>query len=96
MVKGEKFGSIDGGMGGMATPPPQSNKKSLNSPDYTYRSKPDKNAKVKPVHNPELFNKVLLESEKTKKRSSLLIDPDLVGRLVIVFIIFIVYMIFFR
>ena len=96
MGKDDKFGSIDGGMGGMTKKPPKLPQKPANSPNYTYRSKPSKNGKVKPVHNPELFNKVLKENEDTKERASVLVDPDLLGRIAIVIVVFLMYMIFFR
>lgn len=96
MGKDDKLGSIDGGMGGMVVKPVKASSKPLMSPDYTYSSKPSKTSEVKPEHDPERFNRVLKETENLKERSSVLIDPDLVGRLVIALIIFVIYMIFFR
>lgn len=96
MGKDDKFSDIDGGMGGMIVKPVKTSSKPLKSPDYTYRSKPSKSSDVKPAHDPERFNRVLKETEQIKERSSVLIDPDLIGRIVIAVLIFLVYMIFFR
>jgi hypothetical protein len=96
MGKDDKLGSIDGGMGGMTVKPVKAVSKPLMSPDYTYRSKPSKATEARPEHDPERFNRVLKETENLKERSSVLIDPDLIGRLVIAFLIFMIYMIFFR
>lgn len=96
MGKDDKFGDMDGGMGGMTAKPVKSSSKPLKSPDYTYRSKPSKPSVAKPAHDPERFNRVLKETEELKERSSVLIDPDIIGRLVVAVIIFLVYIIFFR
>jgi len=68
------------------------------SPDYTFRSQPSNKSKVKLAHNPELFNKVMRETKKVEKekRSSILIDPDLLGRFILIGLLLLAYLIFFR
>jgi hypothetical protein len=52
--------------------------------------------KNKRFHDPERFNKVIKEVESVKERGSILIEPDLVGRVVIVVIFLIIYFTVYR